>query len=104
MFARIVDPVWPATGTLPWCSGSRPHCPQNTAGPGATATAAPASATQRHATVLFLGSILMVPSAVLQRPGCAQTLPRERRTLGRRPGDLQETCVSFVLDTPLRAW
>src|SRR5712692_59140 len=80
MLAWILDPVCPATGTGPLWSLFRPHCPQNTAGAGATATAAPASATQRHATIFFLRSVFMVPSAVvLQKPACAQSAPQERR-------------------------
>src|SRR2546426_530239 len=66
MFARMFEPVWPATGTMPVWSGVRPHCPQNGRDPPAAKTpaAAPASPRQRHATILFLGSFLMVPSAV----------------------------------------
>src|SRR2546425_6556274 len=77
MFAWMFDPVCPATGTEPWCSWVRPHCPQNTGG-AATAMAPPASATQRHATILFLGSVLMIPSVFLQILA-ASGAPRERR-------------------------
>src|SRR2546423_5633719 len=86
MFARILDPVWPATGTALWCSCVRPHWPQNTCAAGATARAAPASATQRHATIFFLGSILIFPSSILQGPSGAGGAPRERPD-ARPPAD-----------------
>src|SRR5512143_2894461 len=30
MLARMVDPVWPATDTEPWCNWFWPHCPHQT--------------------------------------------------------------------------
>src|SRR5439155_8278735 len=98
MFARMLDPVCPATGTEPWCSAVRPHCPQNTGG-AATAMAPPASATQRHAAILFLGSVLMIPSMCLQILAAPAALPGSGRTIGRRRIALQETRVLIALDT-----
>src|SRR6266446_3281188 len=78
MLARILDPVCPATGTKPWCSDVRPHWPQKTDAAGATATAPPARITQRHAMTLFLGSVFMIPSIVVQDSRAAAIGARAR--------------------------
>src|SRR6266851_3973160 len=103
MFARMFEPVWPATGTMPVWSGVRPHCPQNGRDPPAAKTpaAAPASPRQRHATILFLGSFLMVPSAVCKdRVACKRPprAPDARWAVDRLARDLRR--VRALHDAP----